>query len=287
MSKTEEHFVDLHVHTTASDGSFTPTEVAKLAMDAGLSAIAISDHDTVDGCKEIMEFVKDQPLVVIPSTELSANYKGTEIHILGFFMDWQNPGLLAALAEMKREREKRNLDMVALFQADGYPVTMEKLLHGNPDSVITRAHFARVLVEEGICKDKNQAFEHFIGKNCKYYLPKPNIPCEKAMGIINTFGCAAYLAHPLLYHLGYAQIEELLLYLKSMGLKGLEAYHSSNNRYESEKLTAMAKKHGLAVSGGTDFHGVVKPNIQIGIGRGNMRIPESFLQELKQVCGKL
>ena len=172
--------------------------------------------------------------------------------------------------------------MVELMQADGLPVTMEKLLHGNPDSVITRAHFARVLVEEGVCKDKEAAFKKYIGIGCKYYLPKPQVTCETAMKILTTYSKGAFLAHPLLYHLGYAQIEELLIYLKSLGLKGVEAYHSSNNAYESDKLRSMAMKLGLGISGGSDFHGAVKPNIQMGKGRGGMKISMHLLDEIKK-----
>ena len=278
-------YIDLHVHSNASDGSYTPSQVAELAIEAGLSAIALTDHDTVDGVAEIMDFTKDKPLTVIPGIELSAYYNNREVHILGYYMDYETPELEKELLEMKKAREGRNLKMVAMMQADGLPVTMEKLLHGNPDSVITRAHFARVLVEEGVCKDKNQAFNKYIGVGCKYYLPKPQVTCEKAMRILTTYGKAAFLAHPLLYHFGYAQIEELLDFLKSLGLKGLEAWHSSNNRYESEKLSAIARKHELAVSGGSDFHGIVKPNIMIGRGRGNMKISEEILTQLNAVSG--
>ena len=282
---TDERLVDMHVHSNASDGSYTPSEVADLAIDAGLRAIALTDHDTVDGVAEIMEYTADKDIEVIPGIELSAYYKNREVHILGYYMDYNNEGLKNELDAMKKARLERNLKMIELMQADGLPVTLEKLLHGNPDSVITRAHFARVLVEEGVCRDKNQAFARYIGIGCKYYLPKANITAEKAMGIIADYGKAAYLAHPLLYHFGYAQIEELLEYLKEYGLKGVEAYHSSNNRYESEKLSAIARKHELKVSGGTDFHGVVKPNIKIGEGRGTMRIPYSLVEELKSVAG--
>ena len=275
---------DMHVHSNASDGSFTPSEVAELAMEAGISAMALTDHDTVDGVDEIMEYTAEKDIEVIPGIELSAYYMNREVHILGYYMDYKNEGLRKELDLMKKARLERNLKMVAMMQADGLPITLEKLLHGNPDSVITRAHFARVLVEEGVCRDKNQAFAKYIGIGCKYYLPKANITVEKAMDIINKYGKAAYLAHPLLYHFGYAQIEELLDYLKGYGLKGVEAYHSSNNRYESEKLSAIARKHGLKVSGGTDFHGVVKPNIKIGVGRGTMCIPYSLVEELKACC---
>lgn len=274
--------IDLHVHSNASDGSLTPSEVADTAMRMGLSAIALTDHDTVDGIAELFDYTKDKPLDVVPGIELSCYYQNREIHILGFYMDYQNPDLQKELTVLKQAREGRNEKMVALMQTDGLPVTMEKLLHGNPDSVITRAHFARVLVEEGVCKDKDTAFRKYIGIGCKYYLPKPQVTCETAMRILCTYGKAAFLAHPLLYHLGYAQIEALLVYLKSLGLKGIEAYHSSNNRYESDKLRSFALKHDLLISGGSDFHGIVKPNIQMGIGRGNMKIQKSLLTELKK-----
>lgn len=274
--------IDLHVHSNASDGSLTPTEVADEAMRMGLSAIALTDHDTIDGIPEILEYTKDKPLEVVPGIELSCYYNNREVHILGFYMDYANPALNEELSELKMAREGRNLKMVELMQADGLPVTMEKLLHGNPDSVITRAHFARVLVEEGVCKDKEAAFKKYIGIGCKYYLPKPQVTCETAMKILTTYSKGAFLAHPLLYHLGYAQIEELLIYLKSLGLKGVEAYHSSNNAYESDKLRSMALKLGLGISGGSDFHGAVKPNIQMGKGRGGMKISMHLLDEIKK-----
>lgn len=273
-------FIDLHVHSNASDGSLTPTEVADEAIRMGLSAIALTDHDTVDGIDEIVRYTEDKPIVVVPGIELSCYYNNREIHILGFYMDYANPALNAELKVLKDAREARNEKMVSLMQADGLPITMEKLLHGNPDSVITRAHFARVLVEEGICKNKDAAFKKYIGIGCKYYLPKPQVTCEDAMRILTTYSKGAFLAHPLLYHLGYSRLDELLSYLKTLGLKGIEAYHSSNNSYESGKLRLMAHNHGLCISGGSDFHGAVKPDIQMGIGRGGMRIPMHILNDI-------
>lgn len=275
--------IDLHVHSNASDGSFTPTQLADLAIESGLRAIALTDHDTVDGVAEIMDYTKDKPLEVVPGIELSCYYNNREIHILGFYVDYKNPKLSEELNVLKKARVERNLKMLELMQKDGLPVTMEKLLHGNPDSVITRAHFARVLVEEGICRDKEVAFRKYIGIGCKYYLPKPQVTCEKAMSILTKYSKGAFLAHPLIYHLGYAQIEELLVYLKGLGLKGLEAYHSSNNAYESDKLRQIAIKHDLKISGGSDFHGIIKPNIQLGMGRGRMKVDFHLLEEIKRL----
>lgn len=275
--------IDLHVHSNASDGSLTPREVANEAISMGLRAIALTDHDTIDGIKEILDYTSDKNLEVIPGIELSCYYNNREIHILGFFVDYTNPDLQKELSFLKEAREGRNLKMIELMQKDGLNITMEKLLHGNPDSVITRAHFARVLVEEGICKDKEVAFRKYIGIGCKYYLPKPQVSCETAMNILTKYSKGAFLAHPLLYHFGYKQIEELLTYLKTLGLKGVEVYHSSNNMYESDKLRSMALKLGLLTSGGSDFHGIIKPNIKMGIGRGGMKIPMRLLDNIKEV----
>lgn len=275
--------IDLHVHSNASDGSFTPSQVADLAIDAGLKAIALTDHDTIDGIAEIIDYTKDKQLEVVPGIELSCYYQNREVHILGFYVDYEDPELNRELKVLKEAREGRNIKMVELMQRDGLNVTMEKLLHGNPDSVITRAHFARVLVEEGICKDKDTAFRKYIGIGCKYYLPKPQVTCETAMNILTKYSKASFLAHPLLYHLGYSQIEELLVYLKFLGLKGLEAYHSSNNAYESDRLRQIAAGLDLKISGGSDFHGIIKPNIRLGAGRGNMRVHYKLLEDIKKI----
>ena len=275
--------IDLHVHSNASDGSLSPSEVADEAMRMGLSAIALTDHDTVDGISEILEYTKDKPLEVVPGIELSCYYGDREIHILGYFMDYENPEFLKELSAIKQARENRNIRMVELMQKDGINISMDMLLHGNPDSVITRAHFARVLMETGVCKDKATVFKKYIGEGCKYYLPKPRVECEQAMRLINTYGRAAYLAHPLLYHMGYKQIFELLTTLKELGLKGVECHHSSNNAYESDKLRSMALELGLEISGGSDFHGAIKPDIMMGKGRGGMRIPMRFLDVIKRL----
>lgn len=283
-------FIDLHVHTTASDGSYTPSQICEMARNKNLAALAITDHDTIDGIPEAVDYLEQNrigssQMELIPGIELSCNYGPREIHILGFYMDYKNPNLQATLRSMKEARYNRNVAMCRLFQNDGINMTIEKLQAGNPDTVITRAHFARVLIEDGVVKTKDQAFKKYLGESCKYYLPKPEITCETAIGIINTYGKCAVLAHPLLYKFGYRQIEELLEYLKPLGLKGVEAYHSSNNSYESGKLRAIADKHGLFVSGGTDFHGTIKPDISLGTGRGSMRITTGILQTIKSEIG--
>lgn len=276
-------YVDLHVHSNASDGTLTPSEVVHLALQKNLAAIALSDHDTVKGVPEAVSAAEGTTLEVVPATELSCYYQNVEIHVLGLFVDYKDADFQAKLEELEQERMQRNLDMIALFQRDNISITLEELQAGNPRSVITRAHFARVLVEKGYCKDKNAAFDRYVGVGCPYYLPKPQITPELSLPLITKAGGIPILAHPMLYKLGYRQIEELIQYLIPLGLKGIEAYHSSNNISQSDKLRSLALKYHLVVSGGSDFHGANKPDIELGTGRGGLRITESILDAIKQL----
>lgn len=276
-------YVDLHVHSNASDGTLTPSEVVHLALQKNLAAIALSDHDTVKGVPEAISAAEGTTLEVVPATELSCYYRNVEIHVLGLFVDYKDADFQAKLEELEQERMQRNLDMIALFQRDNISITLEELQAGNPKSVITRAHFARVLVEKGYCKDKNAAFDRYVGVGCPYYLPKPQITPELSLPLITKAGGIPILAHPMLYKLGYRQVEELIQYLIPLGLKGIEAYHSSNNISQSDKLRSLALKYHLVVSGGSDFHGANKPDIELGTGRGGLRITESILDAIKQL----
>ncbi len=276
-------YVDLHVHSNASDGTLTPSEVVHLALQKNLAAIALSDHDTVKGVPEAISAAEGTTLEVVPATELSCYYQNVEIHVLGLFVDYRDADFQAKLEELEQERMQRNLDMIALFQRDNISITLEELQAGNPQSVITRAHFARVLVEKGYCKDKNAAFDRYVGVGCPYYLPKPQITPELSLPLITKAGGIPILAHPMLYKLGYRQVEELIQYLIPLGLKGIEAYHSSNNISQSDKLRSLALKYHLVVSGGSDFHGANKPDIELGTGRGSLRITESILDAIKQL----
>lgn len=272
--------IDLHVHSNASDGTLTPTQVVTLALEKNLSAIALTDHDTVQGIPEALHAAEHKDLTVIPGIELSCYYKEREIHILGFFVNYLDTAFQNALEDLKTARFNRNLKMIALFQENGIPMTLEKLQAGNPNTVITRAHFARVLIEEGICKNKDQAFAKYLDIHCPYYIPKPDVTPAHAISIIKNAGGMPFLAHPLLYKLGYEEVEELITTLIPLGLKGIEAYHSSNNISQSDKLRSLALKYNLLISGGSDFHGSNKPDIDLGCGRGGLKITEHILDTI-------
>lgn len=296
------NLVDLHVHSNVSDGTLTPSEVVRHAYEKGLKAIALTDHDTVEGIEEALAEcirlneklagmgVKERkelwnPFEVVPGIEISCNYGKAELHILGLFVDYKNREFRDALGEIRQKRIARNQKMIELFHKHNMDITMEDLYHGNPDTVVTRAHFARLMQEKGYVKTKADAFKRYIGPGCPLYLPKPTITPEHAMNMLAMAKAVPVLAHPYLYKLGDAGTEECVQYLMKLGLKGVEAYHSSNNRYESGKLKDMAVRNGLFVTGGSDFHGTNKPDIEIGCGRGGLRVHESLLEDVRK-CKK-
>lgn len=272
------NYIDLHVHSSASDGSLTPEEVVSLARDAGLRYFALTDHDTVDGVEQALQYAGNfEDIDVIPGIELSCYYKNREIHIVGLFVNHKDKTFLEELQKLKQAREDRNEKMVQNFVDAGIPITIEELKHGNPNSVITRAHFARVLVEKGVCKNKTEAFDKYLGIGCPFYLPKPKVTPEHVLNLIRQAGGTAILAHPYSYKFSRAEVETLLDTLIPLGLSGLECYYSTYDDGQIQELRSIALAKNLLVSGGSDFHGVVKPDISIGTGRGNLRIPEKLL----------
>lgn len=273
--------IDLHVHSTASDGSFTPEEVVTLAHEKGLHYFALTDHDTVEGVEQAIKKSKEYEMPqVIPGIELSCYYEKREIHILGLFVNHKDITFLNGLEKLKQARENRNRQMVQNFVNAGIPLTMEELQHGNPKSVITRAHFARVLVEKGFCRTKKEAFDKYLGIGCPFYLPKPKVTIEHVMKLIQNAGGTPILAHPYSYQFDRSQIIQLLDILIPLGLGGMECYYSTYDDGQIQDLRSIALSKNLLVSGGSDFHGVVKPDISIGTGRNNLCIPDKLLDEI-------
>jgi len=276
-------FVDLHVHSNASDGTFTPSEVVALAVEKGLAAIALTDHDTIDGLSEAQAAASGLPIEIIPGIELSCVYQGEEIHILGIYVDPADREFISETDALKEIRKKRNEEMICRFQNAGISITLDEVMAGNPDTVITRAHFARVLLEKGYVKNMDQAFKKYLDYSGPYCPRKDKITPEHAMKILTDCKASPVLAHPYQYHLGDKKTEELVCYLKDLGLQGLEVYHSSNNQYESGKLRKLMLKYDLLPTGGSDFHGSNKPDISLGAGRGGLRVTALLLDDIKRI----
>ncbi len=277
------NFVDLHVHSNASDGTLTPAKVVELAALKGLSAIALTDHDTIEGIPEAQKAAQNLPLEVIPGIELSCVYQEEEIHILGLYVDLSDKEFLAQTDRLKDIRIKRNEEMINRFQKAGINISLCEVQAGNPGTVITRAHFARILLEKGYVKSMDQAFKKYLSYTGPYCPRKEKITPEHAMKMLGNCGASPVLAHPYQYHLGDKKTEELVSFLKELGLHGLEVYHSSNNQYESGKLKKLAKKYQLFPTGGSDFHGSNKPDIDLGTGRGGLRVSALLLDDIKRI----
>lgn len=277
------NFVDLHVHSNASDGTMPPSQVVASALEKGLTAIALTDHDTIDGISEAQKAAKMHPIEIIPGIELSCVYQGEEIHILGLYVDPTDEIFRKEIESLKTIREKRNHEIIRRFQNAGILITLDEVKGGNPDTVITRAHFARVLYEKGYVKNTNQAFKKFLSYTGPYCPRKEKITPEHAITILRDCKASPVLAHPCQYKLGDKKTEELVSYLKDLGLHGLEVYHSSNNQYESGKLKKLADKYDIFPTGGSDFHGSNKPDIQLGSGRGGLRVSALLLDDIKKI----
>lgn len=275
--------IDLHTHSTASDGTLSPSELMALARQSGLSAIALTDHDSVSGITEASAAAENAGVEFIPGIELSTNYQGKELHVVGLYIDITDEPLLAMSEDFVRSREERNLQMITLLQKEGFDITEEKIKKRFGNCVMTRAHFARYLVEQGFVQDMNEVFAVYLGDDCRCYVDRERIHTNDAIRLIKNAGGIAILAHPVLYHYPDDILKEILKEFKSAGLDGIEAIYSTNSPEEEARFRKLAKEEHLAISGGSDFHGSNKPKIALGKGYGNMYIPYEVLTDLKKL----
>jgi len=260
----------------ASDGTLTPTEVVELAAKSGLAAIALTDHDTIDGVREAVKAGEKYGVRVIPGIEISAEFKGADLHILGLNVDIDNEEFANKVADCRDSRHNRNLKMVEKMREQGFPLTWDEMLKRFGDNSITRAHFAKYLVDEGYVKDKNEAFDKYLNPGRPCYLPRVKVTPKEAVEMILMANGHPVLAHPMLYKLSKVQIDSVIDMLKGYGLQGVEVIYSLNSLEDDDFLLKLAKKHGLNITGGSDFHGAIKPDISLGTGKGNLRIKEEI-----------
>ena len=274
--------IDLHVHTTASDGTCSPTEVVDLALDAGLKAIAITDHDNHMGCDEALEYGKKRGLEIVPGIEISTLYNHSALHILGYYIDTASSALNDMLDWIIEDRADRNRRICALMAADGLPVDYDEL-QARFGEVIGRPHFARVLVELGMASDIKDAFAKYVNKGCKYYLPRNFLTPQQSVELIIKAGGIPVIAHPFQYRLDDDGLRRLIRTCMDCGLKGMECRYSGYDAQKSVYLESLAAEYGLLTTGGSDFHGENKKHIHLGTGMaGELNVPYEFLQKLKE-----
>lgn len=251
---------DLHVHSTASDGTLSPNELVGLAISRGLSVLAIADHDTVGGLDEALQAAENTSLRLIPAVELSAiDEDGNDIHVLGYFIDWHDLHFLAHLADLRDARLARARTMVAALNDAGYAVSVDDVLAISDGGAVGRTHVARALVAAGHATDVSDAFRRFIGREGPFYVPKDRRSPDQVIAIIRDAGGIPVVAHPAV-----SGVESLIERLVEHGLLGIEAYHADHTPEQRERLASLAARLGLLATGGTDFHGPSAPNPALG-----------------------
>lgn len=276
------NLIDLHVHSNVSDGTFTPREVAFYAKAKGLSAIALTDHDSMDGIDACIEAAKLVDLLVIPGIELTGNYKGKEIHILGYYLDKNHPILQEKLKELIITRETRNIKMLTNLIALGFDLTIEDLYPpGTSKGVLTRAHFARALCNKGYASTINEAFEKYLSSDKPAYVKRQSMDYKECINLIHTAGGVAVIAHPHLYRFSPEIFPVFIDDLVKAGINGLETIYPKYSDNETIQLFELCFTYNLISTGGSDFHGTNKPNLDIGTGYGKTYIPFKILEGLK------
>ena len=280
--------IDLHTHTCKSDGSYTPTELVDYAIEKGLSAVAITDHDSIEGLDEALSHAKAlrekslPSIEVIPGIEFSTKYEQQDVHIVGLYIAYDSPVFLEPLNAFVNSRTNRNIKMCENLQSADIDITYEKLQARFPDAVITRAHYASYLLEQGYVKSRQDAFAKYLGDHTKYFVPREKVTPAQAVSLILQAGGVPILAHPPLYHMGQERLDALTASLKEDGLMGIEAFYSTYSNQDVRDMLHLAKKYDLLLSGGSDFHGANKPGLDLGCGYGKLYVPENLLTDIKK-----
>lgn len=272
--------IDLHIHTTASDGADSPEAVVRQAAELGLSAISVTDHDTVLGCEPAAAEAKKRGIELIPGIELSTRYNGP-VHILGYFIDTSSPEIKALFDEIVADRDGRNEKAVALLRKDGIDITYEQM-KDRFGEVVGWPHFATILIENGLAESTDDAFSRLIGKGMKYWVPRSTIPIERCVDVILSAGGIPVLAHPFEYKYQNKTLPELIELCINLGVRGIECRHSSHSPGQMAYLERLAEEYGLLKTGGSDYHGSVKPEVALGTGTGLVSVPQAWLEALRE-----
>ena len=275
--------IDLHIHTTASDGTASPREAVETAAALGHSAIAVTDHDSVAGVAEATRTGASLGVEIVPGIEVSSDYRDNNVHILGYFVDPETASLRPVLDWVQIERDERNAKIAAMFERDGFDLSLAQLREEYPDSVLGRPHFCEHLMHRGYISSVKEGFEKYLGENGPYYLPRRRISMAGAVETIVAAGGVPVLAHPLQYRYSESEVIELIETAKSLGVCALEVYYSEFSAEQTAWLVRAAERYGMGVSGGSDWHGTRKPHISMGTGCGNLAIPYSILEDLRKL----
>jgi len=264
--------VDLHIHTTASDGLYAPSEIVRRAAEAGLTAIAVTDHDTVAGLDEALDAGRRIGLEVLTGTEISAEFPNGTMHILGYGFDLRHPALIDALQKYRRFRDERNPQILAKLAELGMPIRYEDVLAKAGGESVGRPHIAQALLEAGYVASVDQAFQLYLARGCPAYVNRQRVSPEEAIRMIRDAGGVAVLAHAGQLKRTMQEVRRIVAGLAAAGLDGIEVWHPDHSADDMRALAVLARQLGLAATGGTDYHGHVREDVRLGVGRGNLAV---------------
>lgn len=277
--------IDMHVHTTASDGTFSPRAIVRLAEKVGLKAVAVTDHDTVGGITEAQKAAKHTNIEVIPGIEISVGETGST-HILGFYIDSGNPGLRGIIDILQQGRLKRNEEMIEKLRGLGYSLTLNDVKKLAASDNVGRLHIAQYIEQSGQAPDYRQFFKKYLSDGAEAYVHRKTVSEQEGIQAVLNAGGLPFLAHISYFNLPYNEIEVIVKRLISFGLKGIECYYSNYTKDDEEFCIYLCDKYGLLKSGGTDFHGNRRKGVYLGTGKGNMCVPYELLIPIKKAVGK-
>ncbi len=274
--------IDLHTHSTASDGAMSPTALVRHAKERRLEAIALTDHDTVEGLDEALAAGASQGIEVVPGVEISAEFPDSTLHILGYYMDFKNKSFLERISVLQNARNERNPTIVKKLQQLGLDITLEEITAEAGTGQVGRPHFAQVLVRKGFVKTPREAFDRYLARGAAAYTEKFRFDPRDAIAFIREAGGIPVLAHPFtLKYAGAEELESILSDMVGWGILGIEVYYSEHSETQVRLYRDLAEKYNLALTGGSDFHGQNIKGICLGSGKGGLNISYKCLERLK------
>lgn len=276
--------IDLHVHTTASDGQYSPTQIIQKAHEKHLTIMAITDHDTIDGLEEGKKAAKEVGIRFVPGVELNINFPTGEFHLLGLGLKNPSDSLKNLLSELVKNRDCRNNQIIEKMQSEGVDITLDELYSDFPDTVIGRPHFAAELVKKKIVKTRQQAFDIYLAKGRKWYVERVGSNLDEAIVAIKDSGGVPVVAHPMSLYLSWGKLPDVMIDFYNRGVMGLEAFHPGARVSECLRLEELAHKIGYFVTGGSDFHGEqIRTDRRLGHTCGGKKIEASLFNPLESI----
>jgi predicted metal-dependent phosphoesterase TrpH len=286
--------IDLHTHSTASDSDYSPEELIQEAEKRSISAIALTDHDTLGGLERAERAAKEAGIRFIPGIEVSINWAceagalrlgpGGEMHLLGLGLVSPTPAFLNAIADLASRREARNKEILSRMNDIGIPATWDEVLAISGGYSIGRPHFASLLVEKRIVKNREQAFARYLRRGKPLFVPKVGISFDESAALISESGGIPVLAHPMSLYVAWGQLPDLVKTLKTMGLKGIEAWHPTAKPASCRRLEALGSTLGLRITEGSDFHGASRSERQLGCSNKGRKINDTVLEAIPELC---